>query len=364
MKPFKHFFEDDDTVYDVAAKPAAPEQGDWAPVGQADDDALDKIKRRTHKYETDADAVVERFLDKIGFLDKNYTNSLTDVLDAFDVDYIKFATFLQKSKSKSSYLKSFRGKGEDDFFEKIKSRIVTQLDISEEEAYPFYHELCKINHPQGRVGVGECEFMLAVLTEGVKGITGDIGTLKANGREYEVGTQSKVISNDISREIYKTVPTSQSRIEAGNLWNDDYPDMKWTQENMNEWITTSNDSFVNFDGLEQMAEEIFMEERLTGVNEEKRKQVFCCCVLHKYLSNHKDDVIVLFNGGAKRFGKKKGVERDVHRSRAEFLHCRWMAVGTKANVPLITLFKECVKSLPWFGFTISGKDRVVRITYR
>ena len=53
MKTFKKFFEDSDTVYDVAAKPETQRAG-WQEIGQADQTTLNKIKQSSKKYVQDA----------------------------------------------------------------------------------------------------------------------------------------------------------------------------------------------------------------------------------------------------------------------------------------------------------------------
>ena len=384
MITFKQFFE---TVYDVWAAPADSRgEGDVEVVGQADDATLDKIRTRSRKYVQNADKVMWKFLKTIGFDDDNYKMSLEAVLDAHQVDYIQFAKFLSRSKSRYSDFKRFTGANQGDFFSIVEPRIVGGIESRSGEAtglgvanaYQFYNDLCKIAHPQGRVGVGEGEFMLAVLTEGKKGETGDISTMKAGGKEYEIGTQKKIISKGIKDIVKFTVPvTRQSQVTVGNIW-DPQGDKKlhWTVKNMNQWIYFKEaDMDVKFGGLEKRAKKLADEERASGIVDfEKRRRIFCSCVLHKYITSHKDDCIIVFNGGgagtygvAGRVskairGELSGPEyRAAERASTEFKHCRWLQLGENAGKNLEWVFKKCVDS-NWFDFEFDS-DLKVRIKY-
>ena len=100
MKTFKQFFME--RVYDVFAVPSDMRaEEEPREIGQADDSALDKIIRRTHKYDTNAEKKLQTFLSSIGF-DKPdaYNQAFERVLDAHGVDFIQFEKFYSKSKNR------------------------------------------------------------------------------------------------------------------------------------------------------------------------------------------------------------------------------------------------------------------------
>ena len=378
-------------VYDVFAV-ASDMRDEEEPraIGQADDTALDKIIRRTHKYDTKAEEKLETFLTSIGF-DKPdaYSYAFERVLDAHGVDFIQFEKFYSRSKNLYKDFLQFTGAGETDFYEVVKPRIVGKIDSRSKQQtgwnikdpYGFYNDLCKIAFAQSRTAVGECEFMLAVLTEGLKGKTGDIG-LRAGGLDYEIGTQKKIISKSIKDIAKKTVPTPGNVPPPGNIWDSNSnKNLWWTEQNLNEWIYFKEANMdVKFTGLQERVEKLAakeLQQRATDV--EARKRLFCSCVLHKYITSHGDRCIVVFNGGTSgQYGPVGKIDRatrgdlttpeyrEAERAGTEFKRCRWLELGEPHN-DAEWVFRHCVDGIkggvPWFTFAIdSGLN--VRISFR
>lgn len=358
MRKFKQFFNEQE--YDVAAKPVGQEDG-YEYIGKADVSALTKIKRRSQKYEQQAEETVKSFLETIGFGDENYTNSFDTVLDRYNADYISLASYL-KNKHKNNQLKMFKegpgAKGDIEIFSQLNSRnrISKIFGISPDKAYSLYVDLCTIKHAQARTAVGEAEFMLGVLTEGQKGKTGDIGaTIKSQDKEYEIGTQNKVISKpaELADDMYLTVPKAKKdvSIQPGNIWSEEEKgnNYSWTNEYLNE-IIAPGQAAVDFTGIENVCQQVANAERQAGVVDVyKRHQIFGAAQLYKYIINHNDNFIVLFDAGAKASGASK---------KAPFTKCRYYDVR---STPFMTLLNDCLNR--WFIFNID-KDKTIRIMYR
>jgi len=375
MRTFKQFFME--RVYDVYAVPTdARNEEEPSLVGQADEPTLAKIARRTHKFDTSAEEKLNTFLTKIGFdTPPAYLQTFEAVLDKHGVDYERFADFFGKSKNKYNDFATFTGRGDMDFYNKVQDRIVgaedsrsgRQTGFGVEDPYGFYNDLCKIQFAQGRVAVGECEFMLAVLTEGLKGQTGDIGTLKAGGKEYEIGTQNKVISKGIKDIVKNTVPvTRASKLTPGNIWNEKKPNLMWTSENMNEWVYFKEaNSDAAFNGLEERCQRLAAEElQSRRVDFDTRRKIFSSCVLHKYITSHQDNCIIIFNGGSGGIygghGARSGAGRQA-RGADEFRQCRWLECGENSGRDAEWVFTNCVDQ-GWFNFSIDS-SLLVRISY-
>ena len=119
---------------------------------------LDKIRTRSRKYVQNADDVMTKFLTTIGFDDDNYKMSLEAVLDAHQVDYIQFAKFLSRSKSRYSDFKRFTGANQGDFFSIVEPRIVGGIEsrsgeatgLGVENAYQFLQGNQQLHLPQCR----------------------------------------------------------------------------------------------------------------------------------------------------------------------------------------------------------------------
>ena len=376
MKTFKQYFTE--RVYDVYSVPTdARNEEEPSLVGQADDATLAKIVRRTHKFDTSAEEKLNTFLTKIGFDNPPaYLQAFEAVLDKHGVDYARFADFFSKSKNKYNDFSAFTGNGDMDFYSKVESRIVgaeerrtgRQTGFGVDNPYQFYNDLCKIQFAQGRVAVGECEFMLAVLTEGLKGQTGDIGTLKAGGKEYEIGTQNKVISKGIKDIVKETVPvTRESQLEPGNIWNEKKKNLMWTSKNMNSWIYFKEaNRDVTFNGLEERCQALAARELQTRrVDSETRRKLFASCVLHKYVTSHKDNCIIIFNGGAAGIYGGRGARSAAGqeaRNTDEFRLCRWLECGENSGKDAEWIFQNCVDN-NWYNFTIDS-SLLVRISYK
>jgi len=364
MKTFKTFFEDQE--YDVAAKPVGKDSG-YEYIGKADSQALAKITRRTHKYGSSADEKIETYLNGIGFnFPDAYRQSFELILDNHNVDFNKLEAFYNNKKGFNDF-GTFVGRGDINFYEQVEDRI--KNDIGVENPYGFYNDLCKVAHAQSRTAVGECEFMLAILTEGMKGKTGDIGTegIEASGREFEIGTQEKIISKGIKDIVSKTVPTPSSKLAPGNIWDQNSKETMWTSENMNDWIFFKQNTNVKFNGLEQRCEALAKKELETGVVDiETRRRLFSSCVLHKYITSHNDNCIIIFNGGsAGRYGgsgRMSAASRQNARKSEEFQVCRWLELGENSGRDAEWVFKNCVDD-NWFNFGIKS-DLSVRISYR
>ena len=356
MKTYKQFFNEQE--YDVAAKPVDQSSG-YEHIGRADAAALSKIKRRSQKYEQKAEDTIKNFLDTIGFGDENYTNSFDNVLDKYNADYISLANYL-KNKNRQRQLKVFAegagAKGDVDIFNQLNSRnrVAAIFGIPSDQAYNLYRDLCTIKHAQSRTAVGEAEFMLGVLTEGQKGKTGDIGaTIRSEDKEYEIGTQNKVISKpaELADDMYVTVPRNKKdqSIQIGNIWSEtEENNYSWTSEYLNELIAPGQDS-VDFTGVERFSQQVANNERQSGtVDYYRRHQIFGAAQLYKYILNHNDNFIVIFDAGAKISSRKA----------APFTRCRYYDVK---STPFTTLLNDCLNG--WFTFSID-KDKTIRIMYR
>ena len=177
-------------------------------------------------------------------------------------------------------------------------------------ARAFFFELMKISYKVSGTSVGDGEFLLAMLTDGVKGTKetgGDVAVpLEGNDHaRYEIGTQKKIIYGGESK--------ARSGLQL------DFRRADWTM--MRDEFSRQEDEKVRFTLVKQYVENVFTNDILVphirsvmsqniyealrqnpnddlgtkGTGESTCQKIIGAAVLYYYISHHGDDVIVIIN---------------------------------------------------------------------
>ena len=203
MKTFKKFFEDDQLGdIDIYAKEPRKK---FEPLGQVTEPGKDKITKYIGKVSQRGDEMIEDLITDSGFDTIQYHRSMRAILDEHEINWQAFqkhvATRFKKGIKLTHYFKGTNG--EVDFVRVFKPVTDSLLVNPQVDGDAFFEELFTLNHAIGNTAVGDGEFLLGIVGNGVKGIDGgdvDVLRLVKKGKTaLEVGTWSKIIG-DSSRE--------------------------------------------------------------------------------------------------------------------------------------------------------------------
>ena len=220
------------------------------------------------------EAYIDSWLEAAHFLDPNYRSSLLNVMSDYSFNWVNLKKFINlkvngKAKIK---LKDLFGdaQGQFNLFDKYgelwkyvgtiierderkyteikkgKGGVSSQVradDLNQEQSGKrFVRSLMNINHAIAGTSVGDGEFMLAMLTDGVKGETGDIdatykpipgeseGSLTDGKTQYEIGTQTKVFYGaHFARVAGDASLVLQDERNVRGMWNR-------IVEDLQEWV--------------------------------------------------------------------------------------------------------------------------------
>lgn len=211
MKPFKQFFEDEEPsdVSIVAQEPGSDDET----LGYTTDTGKEKIANLISRVGQNADQLIDDLVAKSAFSHPHYKKLFKAELTehAYNVDWDAFAQHV-KNRERANQLQGseyFGGQhGEFNMYEKFAP--IFRKFIRNEELLPqFFEEVFTINPAIEGTSVGDGEFLLGIVGNGVKGSKGDVdvaGQKLPNGQlqlgtalTLEIGTQKKIIGTAVRK---------------------------------------------------------------------------------------------------------------------------------------------------------------------
>lgn len=281
---------------------------------QVDDDDIREIKNLAKMSEQGGRMLAEKWCKSANFGYEKYINNVIVLMQKFDFgDWSGLKEFITKKNNPNIKLS-------DIFTEEMGDaplltsglmdvcKDLLQYDHREEEAARlFFHELMKLSYKVAGTSVGDGEFLLAMLTDGIKGdsTTGGDVAVPLIGQEgqynrYEIGTQTKIIYG------------GESKARSGLDLNFNRKD--WTV--MRETFITQQDEKVKQQLVKDYVKMVFDNKFLSpyldilsnqiytaltrNPNDDLKNQSDCqkilgAAVLYYYINHHGDDIIVIIN---------------------------------------------------------------------
>ena len=324
MKPFKHFFEDNEpAAIDIFAKEPGKRQ---EPLGQVTDDGKNEIERYIDNLHQGGNELIEKLVRESNFITKTGSQETNDYLRSFravmaDVKYRinwtsfadhvnnRFSTYNIQDDITPTY-------GDWNMLELYLPRIKEFVESNAEE---WFEEAFTISHKIAGTSVGDGEFLLGIVGNATKGSDkGDIdvvegqpgGTMLAGRTVLEVGTAAKIIGAS-SRESGRT---NHGRMIRDLVINDI---RKFQEIQPNTWVEidalllsyqVNQAQTNNFELVKELIQKYSSEDpnpaRLVKQNSTLTR-VIGGLVLYDYIVGHKDDCIMSINYGTSRYRKSK-----------------------------------------------------------
>jgi len=320
MKPFKHFFEDDEPgKIDIFAKEPRKRA---EPLGQVTDDGKRDIERYIDNLHQGGNELIEKIVEDSNFITKTGRQETNDYLRSFravmaDAKYrINWTSFADHVNNRfDNYnIQSDIGPtyGDWNMLELYLPRIKEFVESNAEE---WFEEVFTISHKIAGTSVGDGEFLLGIVGNAKKGSDkGDIdvvegqpgGTMLAGKIVLEVGTAGKIIGAS-SREA--------GRKNHGRMIRDlVIQDVEKFQEiQPNTWVEidalllsydVNQAKTNNFDLIKELIQQYTLENPTKAILEKqnsKLTRVIGGLVLYDYIVGHKDDCIMSINYGTNRY---------------------------------------------------------------
>ena len=317
MKTFKQFFEN---TVDIAAIPAG---GSPVSLGTIDADEVNKVANYVDRLSSGAQQDIinliktSRFDTSGGNYEKNkYYQVFAYLLSSekYKIHWPSFKEHTENRFTQNNLQKLFKNDYGSfnlykDFAEPILSKFVKSNVLD------FFEELFVINPAIGGTSVGDGEFILGILGNGVKGGVGDVDVIQIDGTEttLEVGTSNKIIGGSSREKGYLSLAkTLIDAIKAPivnetNMYFDD-EEQRWAyvQTLLLKYPVLSG----NLDWLIELLQEAADDDRVEDVETRGRQAVTAGnselnriiggIVLYDYIIGHNDDIIVSIYHGTKK----------------------------------------------------------------
>lgn len=343
MKTFKQFFEDDQLGdVDIYAKEPNKE---IEPLGQVTGPGKEKILKYIGKVAEDGDTLIKNLITDSEFDTIQYHRSFRAILDEHDINWPEFRDHVNTRFTTGLKLTNyFRGtNGEVDFVRVFKPVTDSLLINPQQDGDSFFKEIFTLNHSIGNTAVGDGEFLLGIIGNGVKGKTGDVDVLKLSKEDptaLEVGTWSKIIGASSREKGRKGIALKLLQLVVASK-----PGM-WTEET----FSACDEILNNFKTLtpEQKAYIVDLLEANSGTGYgpvTPLNRIIGSVVLYDYIIDHGDNFVVIINysSGGAQSKKMTKARTDVGLYKARF--CSPKRLGLEKTINL-SLEKN------YFGFSI------------
>jgi hypothetical protein len=326
MKTFKNFFEAGQSGdIDIFAKPP---RGRPQSLGQTNADGQQAISGYINRFNQGADALIDELITSSGFDTNDYHALFRHVInnDKYAVNWQGFKDHVEHRFEKHNLANWFNQEaGEFNMLQEFLPIIREFVTANEEE---FFREVFKISTKMSGTAVGDGEFIMGIIGNGIKGKKGDVDVIHTGGTSsltLEVGTQNKIVGQSsrakgvqgLTRKIWQYFllpiatnvdpeydPTKgRSRVQKGkiNVWRDD--------QHRRDEIIPLLDTFNNISTqqatwvYEQIVDlgldpdEIEPEKMLPETNNPQStlNRILGGLVLYDYITDHNDDIIVSIN---------------------------------------------------------------------
>jgi len=325
MKTFKNFFEAGQSGdIDILAKPP---RGRPQSLGQTNADGQQAITGYINRFNQGADALIDTLITSSGFDTNDYHALFRHVInnDKYAVNWQGFKDHVEHRFEKHNLANWFNQEaGEFNMLNEFLPIIREFVTANEEE---FFREIFKISTKMSGTAVGDGEFIMGIIGNGIKGKKGDVDVIYTGGTPgltLEVGTQKKIVGQSsrakgvqgLTRKIWQYFlfplaenvdpeydPTGKARVQKGkiNVWEDDEARRQVIIPLLDKFgaIDTAQATWVYEkivkDGLE--SDEIDPSKMLPVLNNPQStvNRILGGLVLYDYITEHDDDIIVSIN---------------------------------------------------------------------
>ena len=308
MKSFKQFFEDDE-IGDIDIYAKEPRKK-FEPLGQVTAPGKDKITKYIGKVSQQGDEMIAKLIKQSKFDTIQYHRSMRSILDEHEINWPEFKKHVDtRFKSGIKLTNYFRGvAGEVDFLRAFKPETDKLLVNPQVEGDAFFEELFTLNHAIGNTAVGDGEFLLGIVGNGVKGKKGDVDVLRLARKgktALEVGTWSKIIGASSREKGRKGVALKLRNLVLENrpgAWQEEARTLFGELIDTFEMLTPADKDYV-FSLLE--AHSGTKTGPYLPIN-----RIIGSVVLYDYIIGHGDNFIAVINysggeTGASRMTKKR-----------------------------------------------------------
>ena len=320
MKTFKTFFEDNESGnVNIVAKDS---QGKEEPLGQTDLKGKKAISSYINKFNQGADNLIAKLVTESGFDTKDYHALFASVInnDKYEVDWSAFKNHVVNRFENYDLGSRFSNTvGEFNMKDEFMPIISKFVKNNQQE---FFTEVFQISTKISGTAVGDGEFILGIIGNGVKGKVGDVDVIYTDedgkGLALEVGTQDKIIG-DASR-------VKGAKGVARKIWEwmlvpiADEVDVDYNPKDLDVWenneareravlpefkkYSSINDSQAKWiynlivsDGLGDTEIDSSTMRPIENNPKSNLNRILGGLIMYDYIKNHKDDVIVSINFG-------------------------------------------------------------------
>lgn len=348
MKTFKQFFEDvsssADQIGNVDIYAKEPNK-EIEPLGQVSTPDKVKISKYIGKVAEDGDTLIQDLIKDSEFDTIQYHRSFRAILDEHDINWPVFRKHVKnRFKTGLKLTNYFKGSaGQVDFVRVFKPITDSLLVNPDQDGDNFFKEIFTLNHSIGNTAVGDGEFLLGIIGNGVKGKTGDVDVLrltKKGSTALEVGTWSKIIGASSREKNRKGIALELLQLAVNNRQD------TWTPET----FETCERLLQNFKTLTPEHIQYVIDLIVTNSGTKygpftPLNRIIGSVVLYDYILDHGDNFVVIINyssGGADS-PKMTKARSDLGLYNARF--CNPARLGLEGTINL-SLEKN------YFGFSI------------
>lgn len=364
MKPFKHFFEDNEPAeIDIFAQEPGKRR---EPLGQVTDDGKNEIERYIDNLHQGGNELIEQLVRESNFITKTGSQETNDYLRSFKavmadtkyrINWTSFANHVNNRFSAYSIQEDIKPTyGDWNMLELYLPRIKEFVESNAEE---WFEEVFTISHKIAGTSVGDGEFLLGIVGNAQKGSDkGDIdvvegqpgGTMLAGRVVLEVGTAAKIIGAS-SREAGHQ---NHGRMIRDLVIQDAE---KFQEIQPNTWVEidalllsyqVNQATTNNFDLVKGLIQEYTLENPTKAILEKqnsKLTRVIGGLVLYDYIVGHKDDCIMSINYGTSKY-RKSNKEANIAEYETRYAYPKRM--GLKRTIWLMV-------NKNWYNFML-GDD--------
>ena len=333
MKVFKQFFEDNETIGDIDIYADRPGEAPQT-LGQVNEPGLQTISKFIYKVNKDGDQLIKDLVDDSRFDTKEYHRTFKSVLEEFDIDWGAFAKHVTTRFQHCIKLNDLFSGQSGQINLKDECRVALLPLLKNPNDYDrFFQELFTLKHSISTTSVGDGEFLLGIIGNGVKGSVGDVDVFikdRETGTAFEIGAQKKIIG--ASSRVKGSKGAAINIIEWINEYTFD-TETAWPIEE----IITDNYKQLKPDDVKYIIRQLVKyQHEPKGGNwpDHPLRLIVGSMVLYDYINGHEDDYIVIVNhsgSGARNMSKEAGV--------AHF-DCRYANIK---NMSLHTVITLCLK---------------------
>jgi len=313
MKTFKQFFTEN--TVDITATPAG---GKAVKLGSVDPDEVKKIANYIDRVSSGSQQDIinlintSKFDTSGGNFEKNkYYQVFAYLLsnEKYKIDWPAFKEHTKNRFTENDLQNVFNESyGSFNLFTDFAKPILSKF--VKDNVQDFFEELFVINPAIAGTSVGDGEFILGILGNGIKGVTGDVDVIQIDGTEttLEVGTSNKIIGGSSREKSYLSLarniidaikaPIGESSEIA---FNSEQQKWSYVEKLLLNYPVLSG----NLNWLISLLKEAANDSRSSDVEggtagNSELNRIIGGIVLYDYIIGHNDDIIVSIYHGVKK----------------------------------------------------------------